>query len=202
MMKNLKYILLAVVLFPLMGIVSSCSEDSETEGDFDNWEKKNEAVLNQWAANSSYRRILSYTLNASTTGNYKNLDYIYVEVLETGSGTVSPLYTDSVLVAYRGRYIPTQTYPDGLVFDQSYLDDFNWQTAGFYRSNVSDFIEGFTTALMNMHPGDRWRVHIPYDLAYGSGGSTSILGYSNLTFDMALLDFWHPGEYHPTFKSR
>ena len=62
-MKNWKYILLTVILFPLLGMVSSCSEDSETEGDFDNWEKKNEAVLNQWAANSSYRRILSYTLN-------------------------------------------------------------------------------------------------------------------------------------------
>ena len=196
-------ILLCAAFFTLhSSLFISCSEDSEVEGDFDNWQKKNEVALDQWASNSSYRKILTYTLNPTTTSSYTNLDYIYVEVLESGITTESPLFTDSVLVAYRGRYIPTKSYPEGRVFDESYIDTFSWKTAGFVRSTSAGFIEGFSTALQNMHPGDHWRVHIPYGLAYGAGGTTSILGYSNLTFDIALLDYWHPGDYYPIFKSR
>lgn len=202
-MKNLKkYILLAVILFPLVGMVSSCSDETEAEGEFDNWQEKNEAVITQWATNSSYKKILTYTKNPDATG-LKNTDYIYVEVLESGSGAETPLYTDTCRVAYRGHYIPTASYPEGMVFDQTYLSDFDWTTAGVVSSlTAGGYVDGFSTALMNMHVGDHWRVHIPYTLGYGTSGNSSISGYSNLVFEMALYDFWHPGETRPAFKSR
>ena len=202
-MKNLKkYILLAVILFPLVGMVSSCSDETEAEGEFDNWQEKNEAVITQWATNSSYKKILTYTKNPDATG-LKNTDYIYVEVLESGSGAETPLYTDNCRVAYRGHYIPTASYPEGMVFDQTYLSDFDWTTAGVVSSlTAGGYVDGFSTALMNMHVGDHWRVHIPYTLGYGTSGNSSISGYSNLVFEMALYDFWHPGETRPAFKSR
>ena len=207
-MRTRKYILLSVILFPFMGMVSSCSEDSSEEGEFDNWQKKNETVLNQWAANSSYRKILTYSKDASTSISYNNTDYIYVEVLETGDGTETPLFTDTCRVAYRGHYIPTASYPEGLIFDQNYIDEFDWYTAGTSKFLVGGMVNGFTTALMNMHVGDRWRVHIPYMLGYGksdytaSSSSSTIPGYSNLVFEIALYDMWHPGEYRSIFKSR
>ena len=105
-------------------------------------------------------------------------------------------------VAYRGRLIPTTSYSDGYVIDQTYLNDFDWNTANMTDYAASNFVNGFTTALMNMHPGDHWRVYIPYQLGYGSSGSTTIKGYSNLTFDIALKTFWHPGEQMEMFKSR
>ncbi len=40
-----------------------------------------------------------------------------------------------------------------------------------------------------MKVGDRWKVYIPWDYAYGSSGTTGILGYSTLVFDITLLDF-------------
>ena len=205
-MRTLKYILLSVILFPFMGMVSSCSEDSSEEGEFDNWQKKNETVLNQWAANSSYRKILTYSKDVSTSVSYNNTDYIYVEVLETGDGTETPLFTDTCRVAYRGHYIPTASYPEGLIFDQNYIDEFDWYTAGTSKFLVGGMVNGFTTALMNMHVGDRWRVHIPYMLGYGksdytaSSSSSTIPGYSNLVFEIALYDVWHPGEYRSIFK--
>ena len=205
-MKNWKYILLSVILFPLVGMVSSCSEDTEAEGEFDNWQEKNEKVLDQWAANSSYRKILTFSKDESTTMSFKNTDFIYVEVLESGDGTETPLYTDTCRVAYRGHYIPTVSYPEGLVFDQNYLDDFNWMTAGTSKFVAGALVNGFSTALMHMHVGDRWRVRIPYMLGYGksdySSGSNTIPGYSNLVFEIALYDFRHPGEYRSNFKSR
>ena len=199
-MKNWKYILLSVILFPFVGMVSSCSSDDSEEDEYANWEQRNEEIINQWAANSSLRKIKSYTKDPSTTG--KNSDYIYVEVLEEGRGTESPLFTDTVRVAYRGRLIPTTSYPEGYVFDQSYKDDFNWQTAGMQDFSCSIVVDGFSTALMNMHIGDRWRVHIPYQLGYGTSSSNAIKGYSNLVFDIALQDFWHVGDSRPTFKAR
>lgn len=199
-MKELKYILLALILFPLMGMVSACSSDDSEEDEFANWQQRNNAVVNQWSNNSALRKIKSYTKD-QTTGGTSN-DYIYVEVLEEGAGTESPLFTDSVWVAYRGRLIPTISSPEGYVFDQSYSGDFSWQTADMTQFCVGSLVSGFSTALMQMHRGDRWRVHIPYHLGYGATSNSSIPGYSNLIFDIALLDFWHPGETRPEFKSR
>lgn len=199
MMKNLKYMLLAVILFPIVGIVSSCSKETTEEDEFDNWQEKNEAAISQWAANSSYKKILTYTKDVSISGT-SNTDYIYVEVLETGSGTENPLYTDTCRVAYRGHFIPTTSYPEGYVFDQSYMGDFNWNTAGVVSG--ASWVDGFSTALQNMHVGDHWRVRIPYTLGYGESGNGTISGYTNLVFEVALFDFWHPGETRPVFKSR
>ena len=202
-MKNLKYILLSVILFPLVGMVSSCSEDDSTIDEFANWQERNEAVTEQWAA-SGMKKIRVFTQDDTSTG--RNCDYIYVEVLEVGDGTESPLYTDTVRMAYRGRLIPTTNYADGYVFDETYLGDFSWHTAGMATMAIggssSALVSGFATAVMNMHKGDRWRVHIPYQLGYNTSSSGSVTAYSNLTFDIALLDHWHPGDYRPAFKAR
>lgn len=198
-MKKWKYILLSVILFPLVGMVSSCSEDDSTTDEFANWQERNEAKIDQWAA-SGLKKIRVFTQDNTTTGH--NNDYIYVEVLESGEGTESPLYTDTIRAAYRGRLIPTTNYVNGLVFDETYLGDFSWHTAGMSTMAVNVTVEGFATALMNMHKGDYWRVYIPYNLGYGTTSTNSIPGYSNLVFDIALLDFWHPGDPHPAFRVR
>ena len=211
-MKNLKYIWLAVILFPLMGIVSSCSDESETEGEFDNWQQKNDTYLSELAANPSYKKILTYTKDATTLG-LTAADYIYVDVLESGSGTETALFTDSVLYTYRGSLIPSKTYKNGYVFEQTFLGDFDWATAGMLKACASWnpvktssgtvnslFTEGFCTALQHMKKGDRWKVYIPYQLAYGEAGSSSIPGYSIIIFEIAIADVWHPGETRPDFK--
>ena len=111
------------------------------------------------------------------------------------------MLTDTVRIAYRGRLIPSKTYPEGFVFDQSYLNDFRWETA--YATSGSGWIAGIQTALLKMHVGDRWLIHVPYQLAYGgSTSNASIPAYSNLVFDVALYDVWHPGETRPPFKVR
>ena len=201
-MKYLKYILLAVILFPIMGMVSSCSEDSDEEDEYANWQERNESTISAWAANNAYTKILTYTKTEGVTPSLQNSDYIYVEKLESGSGTESPIYTDTVRVAYRGRFIPTQSYPEGYVFDQSFLNSVSWQKSGVADFVCSGVVDGFATALMNMHVGDYWRVHIPYQLGYGATSSTSVKSYSDLVFEIALYDFWHPGEHRASFKSR
>ena len=184
--------------------LTSCSEENTTEDEFANWQERNEEKTGQWAANANngtYQKILTFTKDDSTPG-LVNSDYIYYEVLQRGEGTESPIYTDTVRVAYRGRFIPTKNYSEGYVFDQTYLGDFDWQTANMTDMTASALVNGFTTAVMNMHVGDCWRVYIPYQLGYGTTATNSIPGYSNLTFDIALKAFWHPGDKVEKFKSR
>jgi FKBP-type peptidyl-prolyl cis-trans isomerase FklB len=211
-MKNWKYILLSVILFPLVGMVSSCSEESTEEDEYGNWQERNEEMTDVWASqalNGWYKKIKCYTKDHASEG--ANSDYIYVEELadtpemnpeckpEARDG--SPMATDNVWVAYRARLIPTTSYPEGEIIDQSFVGDFSWRTADAIGS--SGFIPGFTTALIHMHVGDHWRVYIPYQLAYGSN-SSSPPAYSNMIFEIALFDFWNPDdENHPTeFKAR
>ena len=180
----------------------SCEEDDDEniyEDEFDNWQQRNDEVLAQWASDPSFRKIKNYALNENATA--VNSDYVYVKVLEEASGTETPLLTDTVRIAYRGHLIPSESFPDGYVFDQSYLNAFSWATA--YPSQGASWITGLQSALLQMHAGDRWLIHIPYQLAYGgSDNSSTIPAYSNLIFDVALFDFWHPGETRPPFKAR
>ena len=178
----------------------SCEEDDDDESseEFENWQQRNDEMIAQWAADASLQKIKNYTLNEKATAG--NGDCIYVKVLESGtSESITPFLTDTVRIAYRGRLIPSKTYPEGMVFDQSYYNDFSWRKS--YATSGSGWIDGIQTALLRMHVGDRWLVHVPYQLGYGSSTSnTSIPAYSNLIFDVALYDVWHPGETRPPFK--
>ena len=47
--------------------------------------------------------------------------------------------------------------------------------------------QGWTEAMQLMGEGDKWKLHIPYDLAYGERGSPpKIPGYAPLVFDIEI----------------
>ncbi len=98
------------------------------------------------------------------------------EVLVAGNGP-SPKATDTVEVHYHGTSI------DGTVFDSS-VD--RGTPANFPVNRV---ISGWTEALQLMRVGDKWRVHIPANLAYGEESpSPKIPANSTLVFEIELLD--------------
>ena len=199
--------LMPFCLLTFIPLLSSCEEDDDVDVDddteFEYWKERNDIAIADWAADTSLKKVRNYTLNENAPAG--DADYVYVKVLEEGDGISCPMITDTVRIAYRGRLLPTKTYTDGYVFDQSYLNDFSWKTAypaQFPAPNVV-LITGLQSALLQMHIGDRWLIHIPYNLAYGSSsGSTTIPAYSNLIFDVALFDFWHPEDSRPPFKAR
>jgi|TARA_B110000263_G_C15270652_1_gene493299 FKBP-type peptidyl-prolyl cis-trans isomerase len=49
-------------------------------------------------------------------------------------------------------------------------------------------IPGWTEALLKMKEGDKWRLVIPYKLAYGRKGYGPIPAKSTLIFEMELLE--------------
>ena len=74
------------------------------------------------------------------------------------------------------------TLVNGTVFDSS-VD--RGQPVEF---PVGGVIAGWTEALQLMPVGSKWRLHIPYNLAYGERGAGGAIGpYATLIFDIELL---------------
>ena len=53
-----------------------------------------------------------------------------------------------------------------------------------------------------MHIGDRWKVYIPYQLAYGKTNNGTIPAYSTLVFDVTLVSYYRAGVDVPDSKAR
>ncbi|AKQ45328.1 membrane protein [Rufibacter radiotolerans] len=97
------------------------------------------------------------------------------EVLESGSGK-TPTKTSHVTTHYHGTLI------DGTVFDSSYE---RGEPATF---PVNGVIAGWTEALQLMKEGDKWRLFIPSNLAYGPRGAGADIGpNAALIFDVELI---------------
>lgn len=117
------------------------------------------------------------TQNGSRTGVTTTSSGLQYEVLESGpAGGTSPRAVDTVLAHYEGRFI------DGEIFDSSIE---RGQPAQFMLNQV---IPGWTEGLQLMKPGDKFRLFIPAELAYGPGGSGPIPPHSTLIFDVELLE--------------
>jgi len=98
------------------------------------------------------------------------------EVLTEGTGE-KPSASSTVRTHYHG------TLTDGTVFDSS-VD--RGEPAEF---PVNGVIAGWTEALQLMGTGSKWRLTIPYNLAYGERGAGGAIGpYATLVFDVELLE--------------
>jgi len=195
-----------------MGLLSlsSCSENDDTPNEYENWQQRNDAFFasleDSLAANPAvWAKFKSYSKDQSlTTG--KNTDCIYVKKLKsdaTGSATPGcPNSTDSVMVTYIGRLIPSTSYPKGYIFDTRSYDDFDEATNAYAKFVASSTVDGFSTALYHMQRRDYWRVYIPYTLGYGTTDNSSIPGYSTLIFDLMLIDFTSAGNPMPVWNAR
>lgn len=96
-------------------------------------------------------------------------------VIKSGSGR-TPTTSDLVTTHYTGTLI------DGTKFDSS-VD--RGQPATF---RVSGVISGWTEALQLMKEGDKWKLFIPHELAYGEAGSPPVIPPSaTLIFDIELI---------------
>jgi FKBP-type peptidyl-prolyl cis-trans isomerase FklB len=99
------------------------------------------------------------------------------EVINKGDSDQSPTAASTVRTHYHGTLL------DGTVFDSSYD---RGQPAEF---PVGGVIKGWTEALQMMNVGDKWRLYVPSELAYGEQGAGGAIGpYATLIFDVELLD--------------
>jgi FKBP-type peptidyl-prolyl cis-trans isomerase FklB len=134
-------------------------------------------VQNDEEANNNLEQGLLFLAN-----NIKNEGVIETEtglqykVLKAGYGA-SPTLEDYVKCHYHGLLL------DGTVFDSS----IERREAAIFP--VSAVIPGWIEALKMMKVGAKWRLFIPFDLAYGEQGAGGMIGpNATLIFDVELLE--------------
>lgn len=97
------------------------------------------------------------------------------EVMTAGDGEI-PNANSTVRTHYRGTLI------NGEEFDSSYSRN---EPTEF---PVNGVIQGWTEALQLMPVGSKWKLHIPYHIAYGAQGAGGAIGpYQALVFEIELL---------------
>lgn len=115
--------------------------------------------------------------NAKRPGVKTTPSGLQYEVITLGTG-IKPLAVDTVTAHYSGTLI------DGVEFDGSRLH--GTEPISFPLNRV---IPGWTEGLQLMPVGSKYRLYIPYNLAYGLHGSPpKIPGGAALIFDIELVD--------------
>ena len=113
--------------------------------------------------------------NAKKAGVITLPSGLQYEIVKEGNGK-RPAATDRVQCHYEGTLI------DGTVFDSSIK---RGEPAVF---GVNQVIKGWVEALQLMPEGSKWRLYIPYDMAYGEHGAGEMIPpYSALIFDVELI---------------
>ncbi len=112
--------------------------------------------------------------NKTKAGVQVTASGLQYQVVKEGTGSV-PAATDEVDVHYTGTLL------NGTKFDSS-VD--RGKPATF---PVNGVIKGWTEALLLMKEGSKYKLFIPYDLAYGAMGNQGIEPYSTLVFDVELI---------------
>lgn len=110
---------------------------------------------------------------AGVTTTASGLQY---EILKKGTGA-KPTVESVVETHYTGTFL------DGTVFDSSV------ERGEAVKFPVNRVIPGWTEALQLMPVGSKWKLWVPYTLAYGeeSGPGGKIEPYSTLVFEIELL---------------
>jgi len=98
------------------------------------------------------------------------------EILKAGEGP-KPTINNTVKTHYHGTLI------DGTIFDSSVK---RGEPAEF---PVGGVIQGWVEALQLMPTGSKWKLYVPYNLAYGErAAGAEIKPYSTLIFEVELLE--------------
>lgn len=114
--------------------------------------------------------------NAAREGVQTLEDGVQYEVMKVGPGEgESPKPVDFVKVNYKGMYT------DGKQFDAS-------GEKGPAEFPVGGVIRGFSSVLTKMKVGDKWKVFIPSELAYGERGKPPIGPNEALVFELELVE--------------
>ena len=201
--------LLPLALMALALGLASCSEATDETEEYPDWRNTNTAYWNNLytqaqqriaAGDTTWKIYKSWSI--PDTLRTDNTYSIIVHVLKEGTGSGSPLYTDSVRVHYKGRLLPSASYPNGREFDSSWNKATSTATAAPAQFAVAGLYDGFATALQRMHIGDEWEVYMAWPLGAGTKGNAAIPAYSVLTFDINLVAYFRAGTPVPNFHAK
>ena len=200
-MKKSLWLLFAAVIASCL--FAACEETSEVN-EYANWRERNQRFIDSIAAvaeenvDGNWRIYKSLTLppdNPNELAQAKDVnDYVYCHIEQSGTGTTSPIYTDSIRASYRMWLI------NGTMLDQSFRGEFHPSFSVPAKFYMKSTIVGWTTAMQQMHVGDSWAIYIPYTLGYGTTPSGNIPAYSTLKYWVNLAGIYPTGTVVPEWQ--
>lgn len=189
-MRNLRLFLPAILACLFVApVLSSCNdeEDNSSRTTWDKYQDYREENIT-WLLEKEQRldedgKPFYQRLQPAWNSNSYILIHWFNDRAET-AGNLRPKLTSTVNVWYVGRNYRCE------VFDADTVS-----TTGSTFA-VNGVVQGWQTALQNMHVGDSVEILLPYNQAYGSSTpSTLIPPYSALQFNIRLRDV-------PTYEVR
>ncbi len=187
-------------LLLLMILLTSCEETKEVSK-YDNWRERNEAFIdslyNVYTTQADHGGLDSIHLLSAPNRYmfYKKLNPVTEVPGYEANPSLRPLdQSSSVEMYYKGMNILDERF-DGFYGDAPTVFD----RPATFSVTYGSVINGWWEVLQRMTLGERWLVYIPWNQGYGSSGTTGILGYSTLIFDMQMfsitdLSFTREGE--------
>lgn len=127
------------------------------------------------AAENLHKGAIFLQANKTVEGVKTTASGLQFLLLEKGEGKVHPVASDRVKVHYHGTLI------NGAVFDSSV------ERGQPLEFGLNQVIKGWTEGLQLMVVGDKARLFIPSELAYGNRAAGAIQPGSTLIFDVELL---------------
>lgn len=178
-MKKLLIFALAAVAM----CMPSCDNDDtyrKTWEEYAKWRDANNQWLAQQAARTNDDGTPYFTkiIPDWSPGSYVLIHY-FNDRTETESN-LSPIYTSTVDTKYILHLY------DGTPADSSVLC--TTPAKGVFRTRLNEVISGWAIALTQMHCGDTAEVIVPYGAGYGNQDLGAIPPFSNLRFNIRLVD--------------
>lgn len=175
----MKKIIFAILAFLLLFLIA-CSDSDNTWDDYKEWREVN----NDWLATEQARTEANgESFYKTVTAPWNPKGYVLIHYFndrKETEGNLSPIYTSTVDVRYRGQFY------NATPFDSSSLN--TKYGPGVARFSLSGVIQGWALALGDMRVGDTAQIIVPYTLGYGTSYSGTIPPYSNLQFNVRLVD--------------
>ncbi len=169
-----------LALLAVVPALYSCGDDDDlTTDQYQEWNQTNIDWLTQLENKRNPDGSAYYTRR---TAPWDSRSYVLMHYFERNEQALRPLYTSTVDMRYKVHLC------DGTGIDST--DFITSPVPGALRTQLSStgLISGWPIAITDMHVGDSCEVIIPYGLAYGLSGYGNVPPYSNLRFNMRLVD--------------
>ena len=178
MKKIIPFIALVFILF------CACNEGEESTWTKNkDWREANNAWFNDLLGKTNADGTPYYTVLTPKWNPAAEVLIHYFNDRKETEGNLSPIYTSTIDVRY-----------DLHLYDGTPVDSSTTQTAngpGIYRARLNEMIQGWAIALPDMRCGDTAEIIVPYGVAYGAQSSGAVRPYSNLRFNVRLVDIPH-----------
>jgi FKBP-type peptidyl-prolyl cis-trans isomerase len=155
--------------------------NEDLEAAFEEWQKQAPERRKQKAAKNKADGEKYLAANAKKKGIIVLESGLQYEVIRSGNGA-TPTKADTVTTHYQGKLI------SGKIFDGSYKTKEPAEDDDPISFSVGGVIKGWTEALQLMKVGDKWRLFIPSELAYGERQQGRDIGPNSiLIFELELI---------------